>query len=69
MITDNQLNLTTDISGYLTLKMYSLDGQLLIDKKLAGDHSVDISDYSEGIYFVNIKTEQSNKSITFKVIK
>lgn len=68
-IVDSQLNLTTDISGYLTFKMYSLDGQLLIDTKLVGDHSVDISDYSEGIYFVNIKTDQSNKSITYKVIK
>ena len=68
-IADSQVNLTTDISGYLTFKMYSLDGQLLIDTKFLGDYSIDISDFSEGIYFINIKTEQSNKSITFKVSK
>jgi len=68
-IADSQVNLTTDISGYLTFKMYSLDGQLLIDTKFLGDYSIDISDFSEGIYFLNIKTEQSNKSITFKVSK
>ena len=68
-ISDNQLRLTTDLTGVLSLRVYTIDGKVLLTKVVEGNQSIDIGDFSEGIYFINLSTEKSKSSITYKVIK
>ncbi len=68
-ITENQLRWSTDLTEDLALRIYTLDGKLLMDREFRGNQSLDFSDFTNGIYFVNIKVEGNNQSITYKVIK
>ncbi len=51
-----------------TVKIYTISGQLLEEKKINGNEfSLDFTAYSNGVYFVELKT--ADKSKTIKILK
>lgn len=51
----------------LTAEFITLEGRIILNKKLNSDNSIDISNLKSGIYFVTIKSNQTKK-YTQKII-
>lgn len=60
---DTYFRIITDEEKSLHLQLYSLLGQLILDKDVLPDESVNISDLQSGIYFVKVN------DVTLKLLK
>jgi hypothetical protein len=55
------------ISGKANIRLYGIDGQMLINRAVTGDEVVSISYLPAGMYFIAVKTD--GKTVTSKLIK
>ncbi|TVZ55339.1 putative secreted protein (Por secretion system target) [Lutibacter sp. Hel_I_33_5] len=63
------LNIVTDLNTKAEIRLFSLDGKLVYfsKEKSLRNHKIDTSEFSSGIYFLRINSE--NQIITRKIIK
>lgn len=58
--TEDFLTVETHISGLYSIKITSLNGQLLYSKMTEGDsHQIDLSSFQKGVYFIAIRSKDS----------
>ena len=63
----NKLQIETKTSDY-NISVYSILGQVLFNSENhSGNHSLDFSNYTKGIYIMTIKSNEVSK--TFKIVK
>ncbi len=64
---------TLPVAGYISLKLYQIDGRLvkILDSghKHAGNHTANISDLTNGIYFVKLETPSGSASVPLVFLK
>ncbi|MBA2612266.1 MAG: T9SS type A sorting domain-containing protein [Bacteroidetes bacterium] len=57
----NKINITNINKSIFSLKIYNLDGCIVLEKKDIVTEEVDISSLSNGLYFIEISTYNFNK--------
>lgn len=53
----------------LDIKIVDLGGKLLVNTKINPGEAIDVSNYTSGMYLVEVKDIETNKKNTYKIIK
>ena len=60
------ININVNQLGYYNLTIFNNLGEIIIEKRLSGStNNVNVSELNKGIYFLNIKTDESSQTIKF----
>jgi hypothetical protein len=65
-VTNDVITIRHQLGNQVQLYIYSINGKRLMTKKIAKNETLDVSDLSTGIYFVNLIND--SQQITQKII-
>jgi len=67
--TKGNLIITNPLNAGGTAKIFGLNGQLLLEKSLSKEFTIELSNYASGIYLVKIYDENKTERFSQKIIK
>jgi len=66
---NSKLKISTDIASKLDLRLYAMEGKLMLQENVIGNVEIDLSNFATGVYIVKLTDPQAGQSQSYKVYR